>query len=107
ELPEGLARRFACAEDLAAGSSPSVEASREQRDVGISQGSQAVDGDGVQPFAVVVHDDSRRAPRHAIADLELETSQGKRRREQRMRLRERTFLADVEQRDLATLDQRL
>src|SRR4029453_8742754 len=67
----------------------------------------AFDGNGVQPFAVVVHDGPRGAPRHAIADLELETSQRKRRREQRMRLRERTFLADIEQSDLAALDQRL
>ena len=89
----------------AAALAPAGQAAFEPVHVGVAQRAQALHRAVDQAFAIVIEDEARVAARDSAPGLELQLRQRQVRGPQRVRLRERIFLAHVDQPDLFTRDE--
>ena len=106
EFAKGLARHIDVAEQLAARRSPARQAAFKLRDIRVSQRRQTRGGARDQlriECALTVQHDLDVESWHARQGLQLDQAQRQIHRKQRMRLRVRVFLAQIEQRQLASL----
>jgi hypothetical protein len=105
EFAEGLARHIDVAEQFAAAAPPAVEPAVEQAHRRPARCGEPARGRFGQAFAVVVDHHRHISARQPPGRVELEPRARDLHCEQRVFLRERVFLARVEQRDLAALQQ--
>ncbi|MNN51368.1 hypothetical protein D3C81_1660000 [compost metagenome] len=105
QFAEGLARHVDVAEQLATGVAPAGEPAFEQSHVAVAEFAQALGGDPGQAFAIVIDGDRGIAAGYSGENFQFQLRQRDVGGEQRVRLGERVFLADVDQGHLAAIEQ--
>ncbi len=107
QLAERFARRIHILEQLSAAALPPRQAAFQQGDIFVAPALQALDGPLRQTFAAVIDGNRRRQARHAPKNIQLQLAERQISGKQRMAAGKVGLFANVDQRQLGAVKQRL
>ncbi|SBL52421.1 Uncharacterised protein [Klebsiella oxytoca] len=107
QLAERFTRRIHVLKQLPAAALPPREAAFQQRDILITPALQALDGPLRQTFAAVIDGNRRRQARHASKNIQLQFAERQISGKQRMAAGKVGLFANIDQRQLRAVKQRL